>query len=60
MVAPGRAGTALAGLAVVITHIKPHLDAGEETRRVVRRQLREQNDLGLRMVFAEQGEPFEL
>ena len=36
------------------------LDAGEETRHVVRRQLQEQNDLGLRLVFAEQGEPFEL
>ena len=60
MVAPRRPETALAGLAAVITHIKPHLDVGEETRDVVRRQLREQNDLGLRLVFAEQGEPFEL
>lgn len=60
MVAPRRPETALAGLAVVITHIKPHLGTGEETRDVVRRQLREQNDLGLRLVFAEQGEPFEI
>ena len=60
MVAPRRPETALAGLAVVITHIKPRLDLGEETRDVVRRQLREQNDLGLRLVFAEQGEPFEI
>jgi len=60
MVAPRRPETALAGLAVVITHIKPHLDAGEETRDVVRRQLLGQNDLGLRLVFAEQGEPFEI
>ncbi len=60
MVTPRRPETALQGLSVVITHIKPHLDAGQETRHVVRRQLQEQNDLGLRLVFAEQGEPFEL
>jgi len=60
LVAPGRMETALAGVAAVITHIKPHLGTGEETRHVVRRQLQEQNDLGLRLVFAEQGEPFEL
>ena len=60
LVAPQRPETALTGLAVVITHIKPHLDAGEETRNAVTRQLREQNDLGLHLVFAEQGEPFDL
>jgi 3',5'-cyclic-nucleotide phosphodiesterase len=60
MVDPGRPETALAGLAVVITHIKPHLDAGEETRDLVKRQLHEQNDLGLRLVFPEQGKPFGL
>ena len=60
MVDPGRPETALAGLAVVITHIKPHLDAGEETRELVKRQLHEQNDLGLRLVFPEQGKPFGL
>jgi 3',5'-cyclic-nucleotide phosphodiesterase len=60
LIDPRRPDTALAGLTVVITHIKPHLDAGEETRHVVRRQLAEKNDLGLRLIFAEQGEPFEL
>jgi 3',5'-cyclic-nucleotide phosphodiesterase len=45
---------------VVITHVKPHLEAGEETREVVKRQLREQNNLGLHFIFAEQGKPFEL
>jgi len=60
MVDPRRPETALAGLTVVITHIKPHLDAGEEAREVVRRQLHERNDLGLRLVFAEQGKPFAL
>ena len=60
MVAPGEPGTALAGLSVIITHIKPHLDVGEETQDVVKRQLNEHNDLGLRFVFAQQGRAFEL
>jgi 3',5'-cyclic-nucleotide phosphodiesterase len=60
MVDRRRPETALAGLTVVITHIKPHLDAAETTREAVKRQLREQNDLGLHFVFAEQGTPFEL
>ncbi len=60
MVEPRRPETALAGLTVVITHIKPHLGAGEETRAVVERQLHQQNDLQLRLVFAEQARPFEL
>jgi cAMP phosphodiesterase len=52
--------TALAALRVVITHIKPHLDAGEEACAVVGRQLLERNDLGLHLIFLEQGRPFEL
>jgi 3',5'-cyclic-nucleotide phosphodiesterase len=60
MVDPRSPETALTGLSVVITHIKPHLDAGEETRDIVRRQLHERNDLGLHLVFAEQGKPLEL
>jgi len=60
MVDPRSPGSALAGLAVVITHIKPHLFAGDEARDVVRRQLHERNDLGLRLIFAEQGDPLEL
>jgi 3',5'-cyclic-nucleotide phosphodiesterase len=60
MVDPRRPETALAGLTIVVSHIKPHLGAGEETRDAVKRQLSERNDLGLRLVFAEQGEPFEL
>jgi len=60
MVDPEGPETALGGLKVVVTHIKPQLDAGEEVRDVVRRQLQERNDLGLRLIFAEQGRPFEL
>jgi 3',5'-cyclic-nucleotide phosphodiesterase len=60
MVETRKPEVALAGLGVVVTHVKPHLDAGEETLDTVRRQLEKQNDLGLRFVFAEQGEPFEL
>jgi len=60
MVDPRGPETALAGLTVVVTHIKPQLTAGEEVRDVVRRQLHERNDLGLRLIIAEQGKPFEL
>lgn len=60
IVEPRRPETALAGLNVVIMHIKPHLGAGEETRAVVERQLRRQNVLQLRLVFAEQARSFEL
>ena len=60
LVAPQGPETALTGLTVVITHIKPHLDTGEKTRDAVRRQLQQQNDLGLHFVFSEQGEPFDL
>jgi 3',5'-cyclic-nucleotide phosphodiesterase len=60
MVDPQAPETALDGLNVVITHIKPQLNAGEEVRDVARRQLDERNDLGLRLVFPEQGRPFEL
>ena len=60
MVDPQTPENALDGLTVVVTHIKPQLHAREEIRDVVRRQLHERNDLGLRLVFAEQGRPFEL
>jgi 3',5'-cyclic-nucleotide phosphodiesterase len=60
MVDPHVPQTALSGVTVVITHIKPHLDVGEEPRDAVIRQLRQQNDLRLRLVFAEQGKSFEL
>jgi 3',5'-cyclic-nucleotide phosphodiesterase len=51
---------ALEGLNVIITHVKPHLGDGEPTLERVRRQLDEQNDLGLRLIFAEQGRELEL
>jgi 3',5'-cyclic-nucleotide phosphodiesterase len=60
MVDPQSPETAIAGLTVVISHIKPHLGTGEETRDIVERQLRQRNDLQLRLVFAEQAKPFEL
>jgi 3',5'-cyclic-nucleotide phosphodiesterase len=60
MIDPRSPESALAGLTVVVSHIKPHLDAGEEARVVVRRQLHGRNDLGLHLIFAEQGKPFEL
>jgi 3',5'-cyclic-nucleotide phosphodiesterase len=60
MVDPQSPETALAGLTVVVSHIKPHLGIGEETRDVVERQLRGRNDLHLGFVFPEQAKPFAL
>lgn len=46
----------LAGLAVVIGHIKPSLRAGPSAREVIRRELRQGNDLGVRFLLPQQGQ----
>jgi 3',5'-cyclic-nucleotide phosphodiesterase len=51
---------ALRGLKVIITHIKPDLSARITPREVIEKQLHEQNDLGLELIFAEQGRRYEL
>jgi 3',5'-cyclic-nucleotide phosphodiesterase len=51
---------ALRDLTVIISHIKPDLSAGTEPREVVKRQLHEHNNLGLRFIFAQQGNRYEL
>ncbi|UCH44158.1 MAG: hypothetical protein JSV11_07570, partial [Nitrospiraceae bacterium] len=51
---------ALRGLNVIITHIKPDLSARITPREVIEKQLHEQNDLGLELIFAEQGRRYEL
>ncbi|PLX94706.1 MAG: 3',5'-cyclic-nucleotide phosphodiesterase [Desulfuromonas sp.] len=48
--------TALAGLTVVITHIKPDFSATAPPVPCVHRELHEENDLGVQLHFAEQGE----
>ncbi|MHC1480815.1 MBL fold metallo-hydrolase [Frateuria aurantia] len=46
----------LAGLTVVIGHIKPSLRAGHDPRQLIERQLRQGNDLGVRFVLPRQGQ----
>lgn len=56
LVDPQHPQRALAGLTVLVAHIKPHLGSGESTRQVVEAQLAAHNDLGLRFVLATQGQ----
>lgn len=51
---------ALAGLNVIIMHIKPDLTSHRTPQEIIREQLLAHNDLGLNLLFAEQGTPFEL
>lgn len=51
---------ALSGFNVVIVHIKPDLAAAGDVTERVKKQLHAHNDLGLNLIFAEQGKPFEL
>jgi 3',5'-cyclic-nucleotide phosphodiesterase len=60
LVRPGGEATALRGLTVVVTHVKPSLRAGRDARREIARQLADANDLGVRFVLPEQGVRMEL
>lgn len=59
MVDPGDPARALRRLSVLVTHVKPALDAGPGTRERIARQLAERNDLGVRLVVVEQGQRIE-
>lgn len=50
----------LSRLRLIVTHIKPSFEKAVNPREVVERQLRSQNDLNLRLEFAEQGMRFNL
>ena len=52
--------SALRGLPVVITHIKPALTRGETPRDRIARELRESNPHGVRFIVATQGEKLSL
>jgi 3',5'-cyclic-nucleotide phosphodiesterase len=54
--ADSAAGEGLRGLTVIITHVKPSSEPGEEPRERIREQLDALNDLGLRIVIPEQGD----
>ena len=60
VVAPGQPRSALSGLKIVITHIKPDFAPGISVRAKIIRQLRHHNDLNLNLIIAEQGVPIEL
>lgn len=51
----GDAADALRGLPVVITHVKPTLERGEDPRARIARELREANPHGVRFIVATQG-----
>lgn len=51
---------ALSGLNVIITHIKPDLRADIDIRKKIIDQLHSHNNLGLNLIFAEQGRRYEL
>ena len=51
--------SALGGLNVVVTHIKPSLKRGPSPRETIKAQLTEQNDLGVRWIFPLQGQRLE-
>ena len=49
---------ALRGLPVVVTHIKPSLQAGRDPRALIAAQLQAGNDLGVVFLFPRQGDRF--
>ncbi len=51
--------TALAGLPVVVTHIKPVLAMGVDERAVIEKELNELNNLGVRFIIPNQGQRLE-
>ncbi|GAK49649.1 3',5'-cyclic-nucleotide phosphodiesterase [Candidatus Moduliflexus flocculans] len=56
---PQQPATALKGLFVMVTHIKPSLQADTPRRDVIKKQLEEANDLGITFAFPEQGDRIE-
>lgn len=57
---PEKPGKALAGLPVLITHVKPATKKGESAKNKIGKQLEKLNDLKVRFVFPEQGQRIEL
>ncbi|NVK54766.1 MAG: 3',5'-cyclic-nucleotide phosphodiesterase [Alteromonadaceae bacterium] len=56
LVDPDHPDTALNGLKVVITHIKPSYLKGENSQEIIERELTSANSLGVEWVFPQQGE----
>lgn len=58
-VEPARPASALSGLTIFITHVKPSLVRGDDPVQQIARELSGRNDLGIRFVFPRQGERIE-
>ena len=56
---PKQPATALNGLLVMVTHIKPSLQADTPRSDQIKKQLEAANDLGLKFAFPEQGDKIE-
>ncbi|MBC7543781.1 MAG: 3',5'-cyclic-nucleotide phosphodiesterase [Candidatus Sericytochromatia bacterium] len=52
---PAKPATALQGLTVVVTHVKPSMKAGMAASARIMQQLQSRNDLGVHFVLPEQG-----
>jgi len=59
LVDPQQPATALNGLLVMVTHIKPSLQAETPRREVIKKQLEDANDLGVTFILPEQGDRIE-
>ena len=59
LVNPEQPNTALAGLRVLVTHIKPALEQGISRRDQIMKQLEAANDLGVTFIFPAQGDRIE-
>ncbi len=60
IVDPHNHKNALAGLKIVIMHVKPEIQNGDPPLNQIRKQLRQRNDLGLQLIFAKQARRMEL
>ncbi|MEE8304161.1 MAG: 3',5'-cyclic-nucleotide phosphodiesterase [Candidatus Tectomicrobia bacterium] len=59
LVRPTQPEQALRALTVVVTHIKPSLKLGPTPRSLITQQLAQLNDLGVRLIIAQQGQRIE-
>jgi 3',5'-cyclic-nucleotide phosphodiesterase len=59
LVNPHQPTSALSGITVIVSHIKPTLQRGQSEREQIIQQVAELNDLGIRFLFPEQGDRLE-
>lgn len=59
LVDPDHLKTSLIGLDVVVTHIKERLIKDASAKELIEHELTEQNDLGINLIFPDQGQKLE-